>query len=176
VNRDQKQALVETMSDRLRKADLVVLTDYSGLSVESMNKLRRQLEATGTEVEMRVIKNTLCFRAVEGSALQALEPHMRGPTAVVLGFRDPVAPAKVLSDFSKENDKFKVKAGFFGGKVISNDDIKALASMPSREVLQAQLLGVLQAPISNFLGVLTAVPQQFIGVISAYKEKLEKGE
>ncbi len=175
MNRQEKQALVEELNDKLQRAQLVVLTDYTGLRVETMNKLRRQLEGADT-VEFRVLKNTLCQRAVAGTVMESLLPYLNGPTAVVLGFRDPVSPAKILKDFSKENDKFKVKAGFFGGRIISQQDVAALAALPSREVLLSQLLGTLQAPMSQFVGVLAAVPQQFLGLLAAYKDKLEKSE
>ncbi len=174
MNRQDKQAFVDEMTDKLRSAQLVVLADYSGINVETMNKLRRQFDA-GESVEMTVVKNTLCSRAVAGAAMEALTPFLTGPTAVILGLRDPVAPAKVLSGFVKESDKLKVKAGYFGGKLIGVDEVKALASLPSREVLLSQLLGTLQAPMSQFVGVLAAVSQQFVGVLAAYKDKLEKG-
>lgn len=175
MNREQKQAFVDEMTTKLRDAQLVVLTDYTGLDVESMNKLRRQLDS-GDSVEFQVVKNTLCGRAMAGTDMEALNQYLTGPTGIVLGLRDPVSPAKILSGFSKENDKLKIKAGFFGGKVISLDEVKALASMPSRDVLLAQLLGTLQAPLSQFVGVLAAVPQQLVGILAAYQDKLEKGE
>jgi large subunit ribosomal protein L10 len=174
VNREEKQAFVDELTGKLRDAQLVVLADYNGLNVETMNRLRRQLD-DGDKVELRVVKNTLCSRAVAGSPLEALNPFLNGPTAVVLGLRDPVGPAKVISTFVKENEKLKVKAGFFGGRLITFDEVKALASLPSREVLLGQLLGTLQAPLTQFVGVLAAVSQQFVGVLAAYKDKLEKG-
>lgn len=175
MNREDKQSFVDEMAGKLRDAQLVILTDYTGLDVETMNRLRRQLDSADS-VEFRVVKNTLASRAMAGTDMEALNPYLNGPTGVVLGLRDPVSPAKILSTFLKENEKFKVKAGFFGGKVISIDDVKALASMPSREVLLGQLLGTLQAPMSQFVGTLAAIPQQFVGVLSAYRDKLEKGE
>lgn len=175
MNRQEKQEFVDEMTGKLREAQIVVLADYHGLNVETFNKLRRTLEA-GDEVEnveLRVVKNTLCSLAVAGTAMEALNPYLVGPTAVVLGFKDPVNPAKALSGFARESEHFKVKAGFFGGKVISFDEVKALATLPSREVLLGQLLGTLQAPLSQFVGVLAAVSQQFVGVLAAYKDKLE---
>lgn len=176
MNRQEKQEFVDEMTGKLRDAQIVVLADYNGLDVETFNKLRRALESGGDDanVELRVVKNTLCSRAVAGTAMEALNPFLVGPTAVIMGFKDPVNPAKALSGFAKESDKLKVKAGFFGGKLISFDEVKALATLPSREVLLGQLLGTLQAPLSQFVGVLAAVSQQFVGVLAAYKDKLEK--
>ena len=173
MNREEKQSLVDDVGDKFRRAQFVVLADYTGIDVETMNRLRRLLEGADS-VEFRVMKNTLCTRAISGTAMEKLQPYLTGPTAVLMGFRDPVSPSKVLTDFLKEAPKLKVKAGFFGGQLISEDDVKALATMPSREVLLSQLLGTLQAPLSQFVGVLAAVPQQFVGILSAYKDKLEE--
>lgn len=175
MNRQDKVAFVDEWSEKLRQAELVILADYTGIDVETINKLRRQL-GTGDGVEIRVVKNTLCERAISGTDLEVLSKYFTGPTAVVLGSRDVVSPAKVLTAFAKENSKLKLKAGYFDGRLINEEDVKALASMPPREVLFGQLLGTLQAPLSQFVGVLAAAPQQFIGVLTAFKDKLEKGE
>lgn len=174
MNRDQKQAFVDDLTGKIRSAQVVILADYTGLNVEKFNALRRALEK-GNSVELQVVKNKLCGLAVAGTAMEKLVPHMKGPTAVILGFQDPSAPSKILNDFVKENgEKFKVKAGFFGGTVLDEEGVKSLASMPSREVLLAQLLGTLQAPLSQLVGVLAAVPQQFLGVLTAYQEEQKK--
>lgn len=178
MNRQEKQAFVDEMSETLRSAQLVILADYTGLDVETLNRLRRQLDAGAEDhsVEIRVVKNTLFSRAAAGTPLESLSEFLVGPTAAIIGKRDPVAPAKVLSGFAKEVDKLKVKAGYFSGRVITFDQVKELASLPPREVLLGQLLGTLQAPLSQFVGVLAAVSQQFVGVLAAYKDKLDKNE
>lgn len=174
MNREQKQAFVDDLTGKIRSAQVVILADYSGLNVEKFNALRRSLEK-GNRVELQVVKNKLCGLAVSGTAMEKLVPHMKGPTAVILGYDDPASPSKILNDFIKDNsEKFKVKAGFFGGSVLDAEGVKGLASMPSREVLLAQLLGTLQAPLSQIVGVLAAVPQQFLGVLNAYQDELKK--
>lgn len=174
MNREQKQAFVTEFSGKVRSAQVVILADYTGLDVEKFNSLRRQLEKADS-VELRVVKNTLCGKAMAGTSMEKLAPHLKGPTAIILAFQDIATPSKILNDFAKENgEKFKVKAGYFGGAVLDQEGVKSLASMPSREVLLAQLLGTLQAPLAQFVGVLAAVPQQFLGVLSAYQEELKK--
>jgi large subunit ribosomal protein L10 len=174
VNREQKQAFVDELTGKVRKAQLVVLADYTGLNVEKFNSLRRQLEKV-KDVEVQVVKNKLCELAVSGSSLDKLKPYLKGPTAVIIGYDDIASPSKVLNGFVRENgDKFKVKAGIVGGALIDAEGVKALENMPSRETLLGQLLGTLQAPLAQFLGVLSAVPQQFLGVLSAYEEERKK--
>lgn len=174
MNRTEKQAFVDDIGDRLLKSQLLVLADYTGMTVETMNKFRRQLDSEKS-IEFRVVKNTLCSRAVSGTPMEVLTEYFRGPTAVLMGHDDPMSPAKVVQDFLKENAKvFKIKAGFFSGKLINEQELKELSKLPSREELLSQLLGTLQAPLSQFVGVLAAVPQKFIGVLAAYQKKLEE--
>lgn len=175
MDRTEKKAFVDDFNGKLRSAQLVVLADYTGLNVETMNRLRRQLEASGN-VEFVVVKNSLCERAIAGTAMESLTKHLTGPTAVLMGFNDPVGPAKALTAFIKEVDKLKVKAGFFGGKILQREDLVALSTMPPKDVVLGQLLGTLQAPLVQIVSVLNAVPQQVLGVIQAYKDKLEKGD
>jgi large subunit ribosomal protein L10 len=121
-----------------------------------------------------VVKNTLLELASRETDKESLSPHYVGPTAVALSYDDPVAAAKVLSRFAKEQQAtFKLKAGMLSGKVISVADIQALADLPSREVLLAKLLATMQAPTTNFVGVLAAVPGSFVRLLSAIKTQKE---
>jgi len=174
VNRLEKQSFVNEMARKFQDSELLVLADYTGMNVETMNAFRRKLDADES-VEFKVVKNTLCARAVQGTEKEPLAEHFVGPTAILFGYGDPVAPAKLLQEFLKEHSKaLKVKAGFYAGKTISDTDIVALSKLPSREELLAQLLGTLQAPMAQFVSVLAAVPQKFIGTLEAYKKELEE--
>jgi len=172
VDRLKKEAFIEEFTERSRGAELVVLAGFSGLSVEKMNQLRRKMEAD-TNAYIRVVKNRLFRRVIEGTPMEGLSEQLKGPTAVILGFDDPVGPARVLRDFAKENSALEIKSGFFDNKVVSTEELNVLASLPSKEELHATLVGTLSAPLSQFVGVLAAAPQQFVGVLSAYKSKLE---
>ena len=174
MNRLEKQAFINEIARKFQESELLVLADYTGMDVETMNAFRRKLDAEDS-VEFRVVKNTLCTRAVQGTEKEPLAEHFVGPTAVLFGYSDPVAPAKLLQEFLKENAKaLKIKGGFYAGKPISEADIVALSKLPSREELLAQLLGTLQAPMAQFLSVLAGVPRKFIGTLAAYQKELEE--
>jgi large subunit ribosomal protein L10 len=169
VKRDNKEQVVAELAEKLASAKATFLADYRGLNVEQLNKLRRELHGAG--VEYRVVKNTLLRLAAKGTDAACLEPHLAGPTAIAIAGQDPVAPAKILSDFAKANAKFELKGGALDGKVLSAADIRALAELPSREELLAKMLGSLNAPITNFVGVLAAVPRSLVQVLAAVQEK-----
>ncbi len=169
MKRDSKEQIVAELAQKLASSKATFLADYRGLNVEQVNKLRRELHGAG--VEYRVVKNTLLRLAAKGTGAACLEPHLEGPTAIAIAGLDPVAPAKILSDFAKANAKFELKGGSLEGKVLSAADIQALADLPSREVLLAKMLGSLNAPISNFVGVLAAVPRSLVQVLAAVQDK-----
>ncbi len=172
MNKDSKKQIVSELHEKFQRAQAVFLTDFRGMSVEKATELRNELRKAG--VEYKVVKNTLLDLASRETDKTSLAPHFKGPTAVALTYTDPVAAAKVLSKFAKEQQAiFKLKAGVLSGKAISVQDIQSLADMPSREVLIAKLLGTIQAPTSNFVGVLAAVPGSFVRVLNAYKNKKE---
>ncbi len=139
------------------------------MDVEAVNALRSQLRAVG--VDYRVVKNTLLRLAAKGTDAECLEAQLQGPTAVAFAGDDPVAPAKVLADLAKASKFFELKGGVMGGKQLSVDDIKALAELPSREVLLARVLGSISAPATNFVGVLAAVPRALVQVLAAIQEQ-----
>lgn len=147
LNRSEKQASVEEISALAAKAQSLVLAEYRGIAVGEMTRLRKQARESG--VQLRVFKNTLARRAVAGTACEPLAGAMTGP--LIYGFsEDAVAAARVINDFAKANDKMVIRAGLVNGKALDPAGVKNLASIPSREVLLARLLGVMQAPVSGF--------------------------
>src|SRR4051794_584861 len=138
LSMEDKKAVVAEVSAQLKGAQAAMLAEYRGLTVEQMTKLRRK--AHEAKVYVRVVKNTLARRAVDGTSYACLQDAMVGPLAYAIS-ADPVAVAKLLSDFAKDNDKLKIKAAAMSGKMMTLDQVKALASLPSREVLLSQLLG-----------------------------------
>ncbi len=169
---DKKKEIVEELHEKFSRSRIVILTDYKGLDVISINSLRSQLRKA--EIEFKVVKNTLLIRACEGTEAELIKEKFIGPTAVAISYEDPVAPAKVLTDFAKENDKLEIKSGVLRGKVLKFDDIKALSSLPSREVLLGQVLSAMNGVPTAFVRVLSAVPQQFLNVLMAIKDQKEK--
>jgi large subunit ribosomal protein L10 len=168
---DKKKEIVEELHEKFSKSKVVIVTDYKGLDVAAITALRRKLREAG--IEYRVIKNTLMARASEDTGVEAIRDSFKGPSAVALSYDDPVAPAKVLTEFAKENDKLEIKIGVMDGKVLDLSAIKALSSLPSREVLLAQVLSAMNGVPTSFVRVLNAIPQQFLYVLQAVKEKKE---
>ena len=172
MNKQNKQQVVSEIKDKLQQAKAVFLADFRGMSVEQATNLRNELRKA--EVEYKVVKNTLLELASRDTDKAGLSEHFAGPTAIAMTYTDPVAAAKVLSKFAKEQQQtFKLKAGVLSGKVISVPDIQALADLPSREVLLAKMLGSMNAPVTNFVGVLAAVPGSFVRVLGAIKAQKE---
>jgi len=154
----EKQQIVEEITTKLRESAATVLADYRGLNVAQVTELRRKLREAG--IEFKVLKNTLIRRATANAELTELDSVLTGPTAVAFGKDDVVAPAKILSEFAKQNEALKIKGGVVEGRVVGVDEIKALADLPSREGLLSMLLSVLQAPIRNFALAVKAVAEK----------------
>ena len=169
---DEKKHIVENLSDKLAKSKVAIVTDYKGLNVSAMNSLRKKLREV--DVEYRVVKNSLLMRASEGNDVSLIRESFVGPSAIALSYSDPVAPAKVLTEFARENKKLEIKAGVMGGKFLDADAIKALAALPSREALLGQLLSVMNGVPTNFVRVLNAIPQQMLNVLVAIKDQKEQ--
>jgi len=169
LNRTSKEQLVAELSAKLARVKAAFVADYRGLTVEEANELRSKLREAG--VEYQVVKNTLLRLAIRDTDNACLEQFLQGPTAIAMAEDDPVAPAKVLSEFAKANEKFELKGGVLEGKVLDLDGIKALSDLPSREVLLGKMLGSINAPVSNFVGVLAAVPRSLVQVLSAIQDK-----
>lgn len=168
---EEKQQIAEDLRERFSKSAIIVLTDYKGLDVAAMNDLRRKLRAE--EIEYRVAKNTLLIRASEDNDGALIQDFFKGPSAVALSYDDPVAPAKVLAQFAKENQKLEIKIGVMNGKVLDADAINALAKLPSREVLLGQLLATLNAVPTSFVRTMAEVPRGFVNVLAALKDQKE---
>ncbi len=170
---EQKKQIVSELSEKIKNAKSFVLADYRGLTVEQDTELRRALRKEG--VEYKVVKNRLTKLAMEQNGFDSIVPYLEGPTAIALS-EDPVAPSKVLSEFAKKYEKLELKVGVVEGKVIDLEGIKALASLPSKEVLIAKVLGGLQAPIYGLVNVLNGNLRGLAVVLNAIKEKKEKAE
>jgi large subunit ribosomal protein L10 len=157
LNRNEKQTVVTDVAAQVARSQTLALAEYRGLTVEHLNALRKQARERG--VYLHVVKNTLARRAVAGTPFEVAQGAMVGP--LIYGFsEDVVAAAKVLADFAKTNDKLIVKGGAYAGKSLDANGVKALANIPSKEVLLAQLLGLMQSPISRMARVLAAVAEQ----------------
>lgn len=165
MNRTEKEQIVQQLTQRLAETQATFLADYRGINVDQATALRRELTQAG--VEYRVIKNNLIKLAAKGTPAEPLQDFCAGPTAIALSGADPVAPAKILSKFSKDVQAFELKAGVLGGKLMSVADINALADLPNREELLARALSSMNAPMSNFVGTLAAVPRSLVQVLNA---------
>ena len=152
---EQNKKVVADLVELLKSAQAGVLVDYRGITVEQDTQLRNKLREAG--VEYKVVKNTLTRFAANEVGYQELDSSLHGPTALAISSTDPVAPAKVLSDFAKDVEAIEIKAGFLDGKVISIDEVKTLANTPSREVLIAKIMGSLNSPISKLVRTLQAL-------------------
>ena len=168
---EAKQQITEDLHDRFARSAIIVVTDYNGLDVASINDLRRKLREA--DIEYQVVKNTLLVRAAEDTEAALIKDYFKGPSAVAISYEDPVAPAKVLTQFAKDNNKLEIKVGVLNGKVLDAQAIKALATLPSREVLLAQLLSTLNAVPTSFVRVLAEVPRSLLNVLTAIKDQKE---
>lgn len=156
MDRTEKQTLVSELNEKFNRACCAVVTEYRGMTVEEISNLRSELRKVS--VDYKISKNTLAKLAAKGTGVEGLSTYLEGPTALALGYSDPVAVAKVLTEFVKKQkkgrEKLAIKGGVLDGKVLSAADIKALAELPPKEVLLAQLLSVMQSPLSGIVGVM----------------------
>ncbi len=165
----QKQQVVADLKAKLERAQSGVLVDYKGITVEQDTKLRAELRKAG--VEYTVVKNTLTNLAVQGTGLEKVSEVLFGTTALAVSYDDLVAPAKVLNEYASKNDKFKIKCGFVEGNVLSESEVKALAELPSKDVLIAKVLGGFNAPITGFVNVLNGNIRGLAVALNAIAEK-----
>jgi large subunit ribosomal protein L10 len=157
LNRNEKAAVIEDVAAQVAKSQTLALAEYRGLTVENLNKLR--VDARSKGVYLHVVKNSLARRAVAGTPFEVASESMVGP--LIYGFsEDAVAAAKVIADFAKGNDKLVIKAGAYAGKVLDAEGVKALASIPSKEVLLSQIAGLLMSPVQRMAGVLAALAEK----------------
>lgn len=171
LNLEGKKEVVAEVSAKIATAQAVVLAEYRGISVEDITNLRKQARASG--VYLRVLKNTLARRAVQGTPFEKLSDQMVGPLAYGIS-EDPVNAAKVLAAYAKGNEKLVIKGGSLPNQVLSAKEIGALATMPSREQLLASLMGTMNAPITKFVQTLNEVPSKFVRTLAAVRDAKEK--
>jgi large subunit ribosomal protein L10 len=169
--RPEKVELVEELREKFSSYQAIFLTDFTGLKVEEMNRLRSRIKQLGGEY--RVLKNTLARRALEGTPCQEMERFFVGPVAAAFAGEDPVAVAKELLAFSREYPNLRFKGGFLQGKVLEPAQVREVANLPSREVLLARLVGSLKSPIYQLVGVLSGPYRKLVYALSAVAEKRE---
>ena len=169
----EKIQTVADIKEKLSTTKGAVLTNYRGLTVAQDTKLRRKLREAG--VEYKVFKNTMTRIAAKEAGIEGLDPYLEGPTAIAISYTDPVAPAKVISEFVKENklQALEVKAGLVEGKVIDANGVKALSNLPPREVLISQVLAGFQAPIAGFVNVLSGTMRNLVYALDAVRQQKE---
>jgi large subunit ribosomal protein L10 len=168
---DEKKALVDDLKENLLKTKVLIVADYKGLDVASMTDLRKKLREAN--LECKVVKNTLLKRAAQETDIAVLSDFLKGPNAVIFSYDDPVAPAKVLIDFAKNNKNLDIKKGVLKGKLLDPEDIKSLSELPSKDVLLGQLLSVMTAVPTSVVRVLSGVPRKMLNVLQAIKEQKE---
>ena len=168
---EQKQAMVSEVAAKLAKAQALIVAEYRGLDVEHVTQLRAKARKSG--LYLRVLKNTLARRAVQGTPFEKLSDQMSGPLMYGIA-ADPVAGAKVMSEFAKDNERFVIRGGAMPNALMSAKDIKALALLPSREELLAKLLGTMQAPVAKLVRTMSEVPGRFVRTLAALRDQREK--
>ena len=171
LNLEQKQAVVAEVAAQLANAQAVIVAEYRGLDVARVTQLRAKARKSG--LYLRVLKNTLARRAVKGTPFESLADQMVGPLMYGIA-TDPVAGAKVIAEFSKENELFVIKGGAMANTRMSDKDVKALALLPSREELIARLMGTMQAPVAKLVRTMNEVPGKFVRTLAAYRDQKEK--
>ena len=168
---DKKKQITQDLHEKLAKSKVVIVTDYKGLDVAMINDLRKKLRAS--EIEFKVVKNSLLTRASQDTDAMLIQEFFKGPSAVALSYEDPVSPAKVLTKFAADNKHLEIKAGVMDGKVLDTAAIKALSSLPSREILLGQLLSTMNGVPTALVRALNDLPRQMLNVLVAVKEQKE---
>ena len=168
---DEKKEIVKDLHEKFARSKVVIITDYKGLDVSTINDLRRRLRAH--EIEYKVVKNSLLVRAAEETDVALIKDRFKGPSAVALSYDDPIAPAKVLTKFLDEYSQLEIKSGVMDGKVLDLAAIKKISTLPSREELLGQFLSAANGVATSFVRVLNAIPVQLLNVLQAIKEQKE---
>ena len=167
--RPEKENVVTEVAESLAQARGAYLTDFTGLNVEEMNELRKEFRQSS--VKYRVVKNTLARRGVTEAGYEELLDFLNGPTAFAFSDEDPGIPARIIREFAKKTEKPAIKAIVFEGQIFDSSRVEQIANLPSREILIAQLLGTLNAPLANFAGALQGILSKFVRTLSAIKEQ-----
>ena len=173
MDRKTKEQVVTDLHEKLKAFKLAVLATYSGLDVEKLTVLRNSLRKSDAEV--KVVKNTLLRLASQGTDLSVVQDYLKGPLALILGSKDVVEPSKILVEFAKKNAQLELRIGVLDGKILTHEQLGALALLPSREILLGKLLSVMVGVQGGLVNVLSAVPRSLVQVLNAYREKKESG-
>ena len=168
---EEKKKIVENLHNKFSSSKVVIVTDYKGLDVATLNDLRCRLRES--DIEYQVAKNTLFVKASEETDVALIKDNFKGPSAVALSYDDPVAPAKILVQFAKDNDKLEIKAGIMNGRFLDLNEIKELSALPSREILIAQILSAINGVPTGFVRALNNIPQKFLNLLQAVKDQKE---
>ncbi|MBT8333008.1 MAG: 50S ribosomal protein L10 [Desulfobacterales bacterium] len=172
MNRDQKSAIVTELNELFTRAKFSVVTDYCGLKVSELEKIRTELR--GCNSEIRIAKNTLLKRAVTDTACESLTDEFTGTTAIVVAYDDPVIPAKVLAKFAEDHERFQLRSAVLEGEKITVDNIVSLSKLPSKEILLGQLLSVMNGVPTALVRVLSEVPRTILYGLQAIKDQKEQ--
>ncbi len=173
LTRAEKEKIVRELSEKLRKSQATFVADYRGITANSMVALRKRLREE--DVEFRVVKNTLLRLAVRDTQYEALTDYLKGPVAIAMSFGEPSMAAKALTGFAEEEPNLKLMGGVLGGKSITVEDIKGLASLPTRDELVGKMMGILKNVPAGLVGVLAGIERKLLYLLTAIKEKKEKG-
>lgn len=165
----RKEKQVNEIKEKLTKVSSAILTDFRGLTVKEITDLRRQLKAAN--IDYKIIKNNLMFRAVKESNMDTLSSYLQGPTAIAFGLDDPTIPVKILINFIKEYKKLEIKAGIIQGRVFNAEELTQMSKLPSKEILLAQFIGGIQAPLAGLVNVLSGTIRGLLNVLKAIEEK-----
>ena len=171
MNLEDKKKIVQDLNERFSKAAVVIVTDYKGLDVAAINDLRRRLRKE--EIEYQVVKNSLMVRASQETDVALIKETFKGPSAVAMSYSDPIAPAKVLTEFAKDHKVFEIKVGVMDGKILELNQIKALSALPSREVLLGTFVSVLNNVPTAFVRTIAGIPRSLLNVLQAIKDQKE---
>ena len=171
LTKKAKEKMLEEVTAELKKAELVIISDYRGLNVKAINDLRGKLR--NEQCLYKITKNTMNRLACRQAGVESLEPLFEGPTAIAYSSADPVAAAKVFNEFAKENEALVVKGGLLSGQVLDALGIKALGDIPPREVLLAQVVGGFQAPIAGLVGALSGTLRSLVYTVDAVRRQKE---
>jgi len=169
LKREEKASIVDDLNGKFSKAKITIVADYRGMTVSALEGLRRELKKSNSEI--RVAKNTLLRRAVQGTSFEAMGEFFKGSTVVAISYDDPVAPAKVLTGFLKDHPSFEIRSASMEGRTLTSEDLVSLASLPSREVMLGNLLSVMNGVSTGFVRVLNGVPTKMVYLLNAVSEK-----
>jgi len=173
LDKAYKVKLVEELKDKFSRANATFLAEYQGIPSTNMDSIRKALR--DESVEFKVVRNTLARRAIEGTSLEPIGEHLKGPTALIFSFKDAAGAAKSLTQFSKDYPKLKLLLGSLGDKMLNVEEIKGLADLPSKDVLLGKLLGSLNSPTTGLVMVLSGVPRKLVYALSAIKDAKAAG-